>query len=74
MTTSQQNIYNCNLLGEWGIIFQASLGILAFGVLICKILLDFTHKSLKDKRYKEHPRRVWKIWLLVRNIQHTNPN
>ena len=35
MTTQKENLYSCDLMGESGIILQGSLGVIAFGVLIC---------------------------------------
>jgi len=41
---------NCSMTGMLGIIIQLALGILSFSVLIIK-------------RFREKPRRAWKIWI-----------
>ena len=43
------NKNNCSMVGLLGIIIQISLGALSFSFLIIK-------------RYREHPKRPWKIW------------
>lgn len=41
---------NCSMVGLLGIIIQVGLGVLSFSVLVVK-------------RFREHPRRPWKIWV-----------
>jgi len=47
----EDTVYECQIMGEWGIILQTTLLVLAFGVLVYK-------------RHTERPRRAWKIWFL----------
>lgn len=44
------NSSNCSMTGLLGIIIQITLGVLSFSVLIIK-------------RFRESPRRPWKIWI-----------
>ena len=44
------NTSNCSMTGLLGIIIQITLGVLSFSVLIIK-------------RFRESPRRPWKIWI-----------
>lgn len=44
------NSSNCSMTGMLGIIIQITLGVLSFSVLIIK-------------RFRESPRRPWKIWI-----------
>lgn len=41
----------CELFGWFGVIVQLMLGVLSFAVLVYK-------------RFKEHPKRAWRIWFL----------
>jgi hypothetical protein len=44
------NNNNCSMVGLLGIMIQLGLGALSFSALIIK-------------RYREHPKRPWKIWM-----------
>lgn len=46
---TQDNRNNCSMVGLLGIMIQIGLGALSFSFLIIK-------------RYRQHPKRPWKIW------------
>jgi len=60
----------CELVGTFSFIVQIMLGVLSFLVLIGKTAffknkLGCSLMGFKVKRYREKPKRQWKIWALV---------
>ena len=74
MSDEEPESSGCELMGQFGILLQLGLAVLSFSTLMCKIIgfLSFQLKSATQlelllvlflvKRWREKPRRPWKIW------------